>query len=124
MRARRTLVMAEEKKVKTAVEAVSKEEKATKKPAKKSAPTREVSRLEEKYRTTVIPEMMKEFEYTTVMQVPAIHKIVINLGVGDGAHNAKVMEDAVRDLTTISGQKPIVIKARKSVAAFKLREGQ
>lgn len=92
--------------------------------AKKAIPTRELPRLEQKYVDQVKPALMKEFGYKSVMEVPGLHKIVINLGVGDATTNAKFMEDAVRDLTTISGQKPVVIKAKKSVAAFKLREGQ
>jgi large subunit ribosomal protein L5 len=67
--------------------------------------------------------MMKKFSYTNVMQVPKIEKIVINMGVGEAKENQKAMDSAVADLTTISGQKPLVTKAKKSVAAFKVREG-
>ena len=68
--------------------------------------------------------LMKEYNYTTVMQVPKITKIVINMGVGEGSNDSKFIDAAVKDLTLITGQKPIVTKARKSIAGFKLREGQ
>lgn len=67
--------------------------------------------------------MMKKFEYTSVMQVPKIEKIVINMGVGEAKENAKILDNAVADLTKISGQKPLITKAKKSVAVFKVREG-
>ncbi|HAK05183.1 MAG TPA: 50S ribosomal protein L5 [Firmicutes bacterium] len=82
------------------------------------------ARLIEKYRTTVVPSMMKKFGYTSVMQVPALHKIVINIGVGDAITNAKLLEDSVRELAEITGQKPVITKAKISIANFKLREGQ
>jgi len=82
-----------------------------------------MSRLIETYRNEIVDAMMKKFEYKNVMEVPKLEKIVINMGVGEAKENAKIMEAAVRDLTTISGQKPIITKAKKSVANFKVREG-
>ena len=77
----------------------------------------------EKYLNEVKPELMKKFEYKSVMQAPKLDKIVINMGVGDAMANSKALDAAVEDLTQICGQKPIITKARKSIAAFKLREG-
>lgn len=82
-----------------------------------------MSRLIETYNTEIVEAMMKKFEYNNVMQVPKIEKIVINMGVGEAKDNAKAMDSAVSDLTIIAGQKPLVTKAKKSVAAFKVREG-
>ncbi|MEZ4565142.1 MAG: 50S ribosomal protein L5 [Thermomicrobiales bacterium] len=82
-----------------------------------------MARLREKYRNEVVPEMMKEFNYSNIMQVPALEKIVINIGLGEAVSNAKSLEAAVGDLTAITGQKPVVTKAKKSIAAFKLRAG-
>jgi large subunit ribosomal protein L5 len=82
-----------------------------------------IPRLKEKYRQEVVPALQKEFRYSNVMQVPALHKVVINIGMGEAIQNAKAMDNAVRDLTDITGQKPVVTRAKRSVAAFKLREG-
>ena len=82
-----------------------------------------MNRLHEKYNTTVVPALVKEFSYTTVMQAPKLDKVVINIGVGDAIADAKALEIAVAELTQISGQKPIITKAKKSIANFKLREG-
>ena len=82
-----------------------------------------MSRLLEKYKTEVIGAMTKKFSYKNVMQVPKLEKIVINMAVGDAVGNAKVLESAIADLTTIAGQKPVVTRARKSLAAWKLRKG-
>src|SRR5215218_1717418 len=82
-----------------------------------------MTRLREKYREEVVPEMMKEFNYSNIMQVPELEKIVINIGLGEAVSNAKSLEAAVGDLTAITGQKPVVTKAKKSIAAFKLRAG-
>ncbi|NLL69443.1 MAG: 50S ribosomal protein L5 [Acholeplasmataceae bacterium] len=82
-----------------------------------------MSRIKDKYQTAVVPELMKEFGYTSVMQVPKIEKIVVNMGLGDAVLNPKVVEDAVNELTLITGQKPVITKARKSISNFKLREG-
>ncbi|MFI6939256.1 50S ribosomal protein L5 [Streptomyces sp. NPDC050418] len=81
-------------------------------------------RLKTKYREEIKGKLLEEFSYENVMQVPGLVKIVVNMGVGDAARDSKLMDGAVRDLTTITGQKPAVTKARKSIAQFKLREGQ
>lgn len=80
-------------------------------------------RLEDYYRKTVIPQLTEQFKYNSVMQVPRISKITINMGLGEAAADRKIVEHAVADLTMISGQKPVVTMSRKSVANFKLREG-
>ena len=82
-----------------------------------------MNRVLERYLNEVKPELMKKFEYKSVMQAPKLDKIVINMGVGDAMANSKALDAAVEDLTQICGQKPIITKARKSIAAFKLREG-
>ncbi len=82
-----------------------------------------MNRLEEKYRETVKPSLIKQFNYTTPMQAPKLEKVVINMGVGDAIANPKLLEDAVAEMTQISGQKPVITKAKKSIANFKLREG-
>ncbi|MCM3638509.1 MULTISPECIES: 50S ribosomal protein L5 [Bacillales] len=82
-----------------------------------------MSRLKEKFSKEVTPALMSKFEYTSVMQVPKVDKIVINMGVGDAVQNTKALDAAVEDLTIISGQKPVVTKAKKSIAGFRLREG-
>ncbi len=81
-------------------------------------------RLEEKYKNEVVPALQKSLGLENVMQVPRITKVVVNIGLGEALDNAKALDYAVQDLTTITGQKPIITKARKSVAAFKLREGR
>ena len=83
-----------------------------------------MARLKETYKNEIVAKLMETYNYKSVMQVPALEKIVINIGVGDATSNSKLLEDAVRDLTTISGQKPVITKAKKSIASFKLREGQ
>jgi large subunit ribosomal protein L5 len=80
-------------------------------------------RLKERYRKEIVPALMKEFSYANIMQAPAVHKIVINIGMGEALQNQKAMENAVRDLSDITGQRPVITKARRSVASFKLREG-
>ena len=80
-------------------------------------------RLKYKYLDEVVPTLMKEYNYKTIMETPKIEKVVINIGVGDATQNAKLIEAAVEDLTAISGQKPVITKAKKSIATFKLREG-
>lgn len=82
-----------------------------------------MSRLRDKYREEVVPALMKRFEYKSVMQVPRLKKIVLNMGVGEAAQDPKALEAAMRDLAAISGQKPAVARAKKSIAAFKIREG-
>ena len=81
-------------------------------------------RLKQKYRSEIVPALREEFGYANVMQVPGLVKIVVNTGVGEAARDSKVIEGAVADLVKITGQKPMVTKARKSIAQFKLREGQ
>src|ERR671914_563320 len=80
-------------------------------------------RLKTKYREEIAGKLREEFSYENVMQVPGLVKIVVNMGVGDAARDSKLIEGAIKDLTTITGQKPAVTKARKSIAQFKLREG-
>jgi len=82
-----------------------------------------MSRLKDKFIKEVTPALMGKFEYKSVMQVPKVEKIVINMGVGDAVQNSKALDAAVEDLTIISGQKPVVTKAKKSIAGFRLREG-
>ena len=82
-----------------------------------------MSRLKDMYKNEVVDGMTKKFGYKNVMEVPKLDKIVINMGVGEAKDNAKVLENAVGDMQMISGQKPVITKAKKSVAAFKLREG-
>ena len=81
------------------------------------------TRLETIYRDTVVPKLMKDFGYSNPMQVPKITKITLNMGVGEAVGNKKILENAVADLATITGQKPVTTKARVSVASFKIREG-
>jgi large subunit ribosomal protein L5 len=80
-------------------------------------------RLKERYRQEVIQALLKEFHYSNSMQVPALHKVVVNIGMGEAKDDAKRMDNAVRDLRDITGQKPVVTRAKRSVATFKLREG-
>jgi large subunit ribosomal protein L5 len=81
------------------------------------------SRMKEKYLKEVIPGLRKEFSYKNPMQVPRVHKVVVNIGMGEAIQNAKAMDAAVADLASITGQRPVITRARRSVAAFKLREG-
>ncbi len=80
-------------------------------------------RLKDRYRNETIPALMKEFNYKNVNQVPRLEKVVINMGVGTAVQDPKTLDAAVRDLTAISGQKPVITRAKKSIAAFKIREG-
>ncbi len=95
-----------------------KEAKAAK-PSKPAVPPR----LKEQYRKDIMPTLMREFAYSNNMQAPRIQKIVVNIGVGEAIGNAKALDGAVKDMTAITGQKPMVLKAKKSIATFKLREG-
>ena len=81
-------------------------------------------RLKERYKSEVTAQLQKEFNFSNKMQIPTLSKIVVNMGVGEAAKDSKLIEGAIRDLTTITGQRPLVTKARKSIANFKLREGQ
>ena len=83
-----------------------------------------MNRLKEKYINEVVPSLMSKYNYSSKMEVPKLEKIVINMGVGDATQNSKLIEGAVNDLTKITGQKPVVTKAKKSIAGFKVREGQ
>jgi large subunit ribosomal protein L5 len=87
-----------------------------------STPTQR-PRLQTRYREEIVPAMQEQFQYSNVMKVPGLTKIVVNMGVGEAARDSKLIEGAVRDLTAITGQKPQVTRARKSIAQFKLREG-
>ena len=91
---------------------------------KKTAETKVLPRLKAQYRSEIAAELAKEFNFKNPMQVPGLTKIVVNMGVGDAARDGKLIEGAIRDLTAITGQKPQVNIARKSIAQFKLREGQ
>ncbi len=83
-----------------------------------------MSNLKELYNKEITASLMKEFNYSSIMEVPRLEKIVVNMGVGEGSHEPKYIEEAVKDLEAITGQHPVVTKARKSIAGFKLREGQ
>lgn len=82
-----------------------------------------MNRLQDKYQNEVVPAMMKEFNYKSVMEAPAIEKVVVNIGVGDAIQNSKLLDEAVEELAAITGQQPVITKAKKSIANFKLREG-
>ena len=82
-----------------------------------------VNRLKEKYTNEIVPSLMEKFNYSSIMQAPKVDKIVINMGVGDAVSNSKNLDEAVEELTLISGQKPVITRAKKSIAGFRLREG-
>ncbi len=107
--------------------AVKKKEVKTevKEKVKTSPAGQEVSppRLQDRYRKTVIPALMKQFSYVNLMQVPRLEKVVLNVGMGKAIQNAKLLESAVLEMTLITGQKPVVTKAKKSISTFKLRQG-
>src|SRR3954469_4695078 len=88
-----------------------------------TAPTKTLPRLKQRYRDGVVGQLKEQFQYSNPMQVPGLVKIVVNMGVGEAARDAKLIDGAVRDLTAITGQKPQIRRATKSVAQFKLREG-
>jgi len=81
------------------------------------------NRLEEKYNKEIVPSMIEKFNYSSIMQAPKLDKIVLNMGVGDATTNAKNLDEAVEELGLIAGQKPLITKAKKSIAGFRLREG-
>jgi len=83
-----------------------------------------MNRMQEKYNEEVVPALRKAFDFKNIMQIPRIDKVVVNIGMGEALDNPKALESAVSDLTTITGQKPVMTKARKSIANFKLREGR
>ena len=82
-----------------------------------------MNRLQEKYNNLVKPELINQFNYSSSMEIPRLEKIVVNMGIGDAVSNSKVLDDAVAELQAITGQKPVITKAKKSIASFKLREG-
>lgn len=82
-----------------------------------------MNRLKEKYQKEIVPGLVEKFNYTSVMEAPKLEKIVINMGVGDAVQNSKALDNAVEELTAIAGQKPVVTRAKKSIAGFRLREG-
>lgn len=83
-----------------------------------------MNRLQERYENEVVKSLMEKFNYSSKMQAPKIEKIVLNIGVGDAVSNSKLLDDAVNELTLITGQKPVITRAKKSIAGFKLRQGQ
>ena len=85
---------------------------------------KETPRLKDRFRKEIAPALMKEFDFKNPMAVPHVHKVVVNMGVGEATQNAKVLDPAVAELTQITGQKPVITRAKKSIAAFKVREGQ
>jgi large subunit ribosomal protein L5 len=101
-------------------QAAKKDDKPKEPGTRSEAPPRMLS----VYRDTIVPQLTKEFDYANVMQVPRIAKVVVNIGIGEAKDNDKALDAAVGDVTTITGQKPSLVKARKSVANFKLRQGQ
>jgi len=107
----------------TATETEVEATEAPAKPARPSSSAPVTPRLKTRYREEILPALRSEFEIANVMQVPGLVKIVVNMGVGEAARDSKLIEGAVKDLTAITGQKPLVTKARKSIAQFKLREG-
>jgi large subunit ribosomal protein L5 len=112
------------KKVDTAKEVVVAPVEKKVKVKKAEQPKTFTSRLKERYVKEVVPALFASLKLDSVMEVPALEKIVINVGVGDATGNAKLLEESVRELTEIAGQKPVITKAKKSIATFKLREGQ
>lgn len=113
---------------KTKKETEAKQPKASKKgkEAKAAAPAPQVkikTRLADTYKKDIVPDLMKKFGYKSIMQVPHIHKIVVNMGVGDAVADPKILDEAVKELETITGQKPSIRKAKKAISNFKLREG-
>ncbi|MGP1413844.1 MAG: 50S ribosomal protein L5 [Bacillales bacterium] len=113
--------MAEEKKTTATKAATSNEAKAPNKGCKEA---KSHTRLLDKFNNEIKAELVKKFEYSSVMQVPQLEKIVINIGVGDATQDAKRLDEAVEEIALITGQKPVITKAKKSIAPFKLREGQ
>ncbi|HLB00294.1 MAG TPA: 50S ribosomal protein L5 [Bacteroidota bacterium] len=97
--------------------------KAEKAPKARAVEKGVTPRLEDFYRKNLSPELMKRFKYTSVMQVPRLHKIAVNVGVGAATQDAKILDAVVRELETIAGQKPVITKAKKAISNFKLREG-
>ena len=130
--AKKTTTRKTTKKTAETAEAPAEKKTTAKKATKKAAPKAKgeckkaavVSRVEVDYKERVVAELVKEFGYKSIMEVPHLEKIVINMGVGEAASNSKAIEEAMADLTLIAGQRPVVTKSKKSVANFKLRQGQ
>jgi len=113
----------EQKKAKGQPAGAEVEAKADGKPARPKANNRASARLRDRFEKEVAPALMKEFELKNPMAVPKLHKIVVNMGVGEATQNAKVLDPAANELGQITGQKPVITRAKKSIAAFKVREG-
>jgi large subunit ribosomal protein L5 len=113
--------MGKEKKPKK--EQAVKAEKAPKAAKTKGEEKGVTPRLEELFRTSLTPELMKQFKYTSVMEVPRLHKISVNVGVGEATQDAKILDSVVKELESIVGQKPVITRAKKAISNFKLREG-
>ncbi len=114
---------AKAEKVEKADEAAAPAAAAAKPVKKAAAPKKDAPRLKTRFRQEIVPAMHKDFGYANVNQIPGLVKVVVNMGVGDAAKDSKLIEGAIADITAITGQKPQVTKARKSIAQFKLREG-
>src|SRR3990167_2863955 len=112
-----------EKPVKKVKESKDSKKEPKKSPASKEKEIRIKTRLEDYYRAEVVPSLMKKFSYKSIMQVPKLHKIVVNMGVGEAVTDQKILEEAIKDLETITGQKASVRKSKKAISNFKLREG-
>ncbi|WP_085520761.1 50S ribosomal protein L5 [Tuberibacillus sp. Marseille-P3662] len=82
-----------------------------------------MNRLKEKYENEIVPALMEKFNYSSVMEAPKIEKVIVNMGIGEAAQNPKLLDEAVDELTALSGQKPVITRAKKSIAGFKIREG-
>lgn len=112
-----------EKPVKKVKESKDSKKEPKKSPASKEKEIRIKTRLEDYYKAEVVPSLMKKFSYKSIMQVPKLHKIVVNMGVGEAVTDQKILEEAIKDLETITGQKASIRKSKKAISNFKLREG-
>jgi large subunit ribosomal protein L5 len=112
-----------EKQVKAGKESKDSKKESKKAPASEIKEIKIKTRLADNYKTVIVPELMKKFSYKSVMQVPKLHKIVVNMGVGEAVTDQKILEEAVKDLETITGQKASIRKSKKAISNFKLREG-
>ena len=112
-----------EKQVKAVKESKDSKKESKKAPASEIKEIKIKTRLADNYKAVIVPELMKKFSYKSVMQVPKLHKIVVNMGVGEAVTDQKILEEAVKDLETITGQKASIRKSKKAISNFKLREG-
>lgn len=112
-----------EKQVKAVKESKDSKKESKKSPASEVKEIKIKTRLADNYKAVIVPELMKKFSYKSVMQVPKLHKIVVNMGVGEAVTDQKILEEAVKDLETITGQKASIRKSKKAISNFKLREG-